>query len=133
MLFLGPDLSAAHFIVHRWGTVKFVGDEKWYKREGVLGKYQLPGKKVEGLYLEAIDASRTELMFEGRQIQILIADQQLFLTGFDNLYDLEFLRMLSLRECRWIDDWVLSRIGGMFAESLEMLDLSHCKRISAKG
>ena len=117
LMFLGPDLAAAHFIVHRNGTVKFVGDPRWHKREGKLGKYKLPGKKADGLYLEAIDASRTELMFE----------------GFDNLYDLEFLRLLSLRECRWVDDWVLSRIGGMFADSLEMLDLSHCRRISAKG
>uniref|UniRef100_A0A183BNM7 ATP synthase subunit s-like protein n=1 Tax=Globodera pallida TaxID=36090 RepID=A0A183BNM7_GLOPA len=117
LIFLGADLAAAHFIVHRNGSVKFVGDDRWFKREGRLGTYHLPGKKAEGFYVEAIDASDTELMFE----------------GFDNLYDLEFLRMLSLRNCRWIDDWVLSRIGGMFANSLEMLDLTNCHRISAKG
>ncbi|KAL3085296.1 hypothetical protein niasHS_010365 [Heterodera schachtii] len=117
LIFLGADLAAAHFIVHRHGSVKFVGDDHWYKREGRAGTYYLPGTKTEGFYVEAIDASGTELMFE----------------GFDNLYDLEFLRMLSLRDCRWIDDWVLSRIGGMFANTLEMLDLSNCHRISAKG
>ena len=47
----------------RNGTVKFVGDPHWHKREGK--KYLLPGKKVEGMYIEAIDASGTELMFEG--------------------------------------------------------------------
>lgn len=55
------------------------------------------------------------------------------LIGFDNLYDLHHLRLLSLANCKRIDDWVLSRIGGIFGESLEMLDLSNCKRISAKG
>uniref|UniRef100_A0A914L9T4 ATP synthase subunit s-like protein n=1 Tax=Meloidogyne incognita TaxID=6306 RepID=A0A914L9T4_MELIC len=117
LLFLGPDLAAAHFIVHRNGSVKFMEDPNWYKREGRLRRYFLPGKKVDGMYVEAIDASGTELMFE----------------GFDNLYDLEFLRLLSLKDCRYVDDWVLSRIGGMFSNSLEMLDLSNCKRISAKG
>ncbi|CAK5060713.1 unnamed protein product [Meloidogyne enterolobii] len=117
LLFLGPDLAAAHFIVHRNGSVKFMEDPNWYKREGKLRRYALPGKKVDGMYVEAIDASGTELMFE----------------GFDNLYDLEFLRLLSLKNCRYVDDWVLSRIGGMFSNSLEMLDLSNCKRISAKG
>lgn len=53
--------------------------------------------------------------------------------GFDNLYDLHHLRLLSVANCKRIDDWVLSRIGGIFSESLEMLDLSNCKRISAKG
>jgi len=41
--------------------------------------------------------------------------------------------MMSLAGGKWIDDWVLSRVGGMFPDSLEILDLSHCKRISAKG
>ncbi|KAF7636924.1 hypothetical protein Mgra_00003663 [Meloidogyne graminicola] len=117
LMFLGADLAAAHFIVHRNGSVKFLGDPHWHKREGIFRKYSLPGTKVEGMYLEAIDASGTELMFE----------------GFDNLYDLEFLRLLSLRNCYYVDDWVLSRIGSIFSKSLEMLDLSNCKRISAKG
>lgn len=49
----------------RNGTVKFVGDDRWYRREGRMGTYYLPGKKTEGYYVEAIDASGTELMFEG--------------------------------------------------------------------
>uniref|UniRef100_A0A915CQ70 Uncharacterized protein n=1 Tax=Ditylenchus dipsaci TaxID=166011 RepID=A0A915CQ70_9BILA len=87
LMYLGADLAAAHFIVHRQGA-----------------RYDnLPVRKVPGLFLEAIDASKTALMFE----------------GFDNLYDLEFLRMLSLAHCERADDWMLSRVGAMF-ESLEM-------------
>lgn len=56
-----------------------------------------------------------------------------YLLGFDNLYDLHHLRLLRLSNGKFIDDWTMSRIGGMFGESLEFLDLSHCKRISAKG
>lgn len=61
-LFLGADLAAAHFLVRRGASVKFVGDDTWYKR--AVGK-SLPGVKVEGMHLEAVDASGTELMFEG--------------------------------------------------------------------
>jgi hypothetical protein len=50
-MFLGPDLAAAHFIVHRNGIVKFVNNSKWYKREGSFEKYTLPGKKVEFILL----------------------------------------------------------------------------------
>lgn len=33
LLFLGPDLAAAHFLVHRGAAVKFVGDDNWYKKD----------------------------------------------------------------------------------------------------
>uniref|UniRef100_A0A914CAB4 ATP synthase subunit s-like protein n=1 Tax=Acrobeloides nanus TaxID=290746 RepID=A0A914CAB4_9BILA len=116
VIFLGPDLAAAHFLVHRGAAVKFVGDDSWYKRDGKKN-YSLPGQRVPGLYLEAIDASGTELIFE----------------GFDNLYDLEHVRMLRLADCKFVNDWVMPRIGAIFSNSLEMLDLSGCNRISAKG
>jgi hypothetical protein len=61
-LFLGADLAAAHFLVRREASVKFVGDDTWYTRRGAK---ELPKRKVEGLYIEAIDASNTEFMFEG--------------------------------------------------------------------
>lgn len=66
LMFLGPDLAAAYFIVHRGGAVKFIGNPDWHKRSpGLFGRYELPEQKRPGLYLEAIDASNTELMFEG--------------------------------------------------------------------
>ncbi|PIO60012.1 hypothetical protein TELCIR_18509, partial [Teladorsagia circumcincta] len=52
--------------------------------------------------------------------------------GFENLQNLSHLRMLRLADCPYVDDWTLSRIGGMM-EGLEMLDLSGCHRVSAKG
>ncbi|KAK0417347.1 hypothetical protein QR680_012955 [Steinernema hermaphroditum] len=116
LLFLGPDLAAAHFLVHRGAAIKLVADDTWIKKDR-WGQYSLPGRKVPDLKLEAIDASGTELMFE----------------GFDNLADLEHLRMLRLAGCYYIDDWVMGRIGNMFSDSLEMLDLSGCHKISAKG
>uniref|UniRef100_A0AC34FAA2 Mitochondrial ATP synthase regulatory component factor B n=1 Tax=Panagrolaimus sp. ES5 TaxID=591445 RepID=A0AC34FAA2_9BILA len=116
LLFLGPDLAAAHFLVHRGAQVKFVGDDTWFKQDKKK-RYKLPGVRVPGMYIEAIDASGTELLFE----------------GFDNLYDLKHIRMLRLAGCKYIDDWTLGRIGSIFGDTLEMLDLSGCHRISAKG
>ncbi|TKR78201.1 hypothetical protein L596_019049 [Steinernema carpocapsae] len=116
LLFLGPDLAAAHFLVHRGAAIKLIDDDSWIKKDQ-FGQYSLPGRKIPGLKLEAIDASGTELMFE----------------GFDNLADLEHLRMLRVAGCHYIDDWVLGKVGNMFSDSLQMLDLSGCHRISAKG
>lgn len=41
--------------------------------------------------------------------------------------------MLRLAGCQYADDWMMGRIGTMFSQSLEMLDLSDCDRITAKG
>ena len=43
--------------------------------------------------------------------------------------------MLRLANCKYIDDWALSRIGGALGGNtpLEMLDLSGCTRISERG
>lgn len=41
--------------------------------------------------------------------------------------------MLRLADCEKIDDWTLSRIGGIFGSNLQLLDLTNCKKISGKG
>lgn len=63
LLFLGTDLAAAHFLVRRGASVKFVDDDMWYK---IGSKKLMPNTRVEGMFIEAIDASGTELMFEGK-------------------------------------------------------------------
>ncbi|KAL5008275.1 hypothetical protein ScPMuIL_013856 [Solemya velum] len=113
--FLGPDLAAAHFIVARHGAVKFLGREKWFRRDK-SGAYYIPNRRVDGLQVEAIDASGTELMY----------------VGLDNLVDLECLRYLSVSNCQLIDDWCLSRLH-MFSETLEFLDVSGCPQVTERG
>ncbi|CAD8126359.1 ATP synthase subunit s-like protein [Caenorhabditis elegans] len=115
LLFLGPDLAAAHFLVHRGAAVKFVGDDNWYKKDK-WNRYSLPGRKVDNLFIEAIDASGTQIMFE----------------GLENLENLQKLRLLRLANSEYVDDWCIGRIGGLLP-NLEMLDLSGCHRISSKG
>ncbi|KAF8359756.1 hypothetical protein PRIPAC_94751, partial [Pristionchus pacificus] len=115
LLFLGADLAAAHFFVHRGAAVKFVGDETWYRRDKNKN-YSLPGRKVDGLYVEAIDASDSEIMFE----------------GLDNLSGLSHLRLLRLSNCEHIDDWSMSRLSALVPQ-LELLDISGCHSLSHKG
>lgn len=52
--------------------------------------------------------------------------------GLENLEGLDHLRLLRLANCEFIDDWSVGRIGGLLP-NLEMLDLSGCHRVSAKG
>ena len=66
---LGYELGAAHFLVHRFGAVKFIGQEKWIVRDGEKGSdyLSLPNLYDPKYVLEAIDASGTSLMYEGLQ------------------------------------------------------------------
>ncbi|KHJ46900.1 zinc finger, C2H2 type [Trichuris suis] len=133
-LLLGPDLAASHFIVHRGGAVKFVGDDRWH-RMNAKGEYFLPGRQIPDLRVEAIDASNTALMFEGLENFGLyissILSRQLF-AKFKISADLEQLRFLSLRGCKFINDFCMSQMR-QFEGSLEFLDLSDCKKVSADG
>lgn len=96
---LGPDLAAAHFIVHRNGAVKFLGDERWYQKDRgwFTDDYKLPAKRdgmrkicsyflimfiasfFPDLFIEAIDASKMALVWE----------------GFDNLCELLMVNLLD--------------------------------------
>ena len=50
-------------MVAREGAVKFVDDEHWYQAEEDK-TYNLPGTRVAGMLLEAVDASGTMMMYE---------------------------------------------------------------------
>lgn len=64
LLYLGADIAAAHFLAYRGGAVKFIGQDSWISRKN-KNVSQLPTLKRPGYYLEGIDASGMELMFEG--------------------------------------------------------------------
>ncbi|XP_067680618.1 distal membrane-arm assembly complex protein 2-like [Haliotis asinina] len=112
---LGPDLATSHFIVKRGGAVKFADRDTWFRIEND-GKYYLPNRKVEGMKLEAVDASNTNLMH----------------IGLDNFVNLTELRYLSLSNCQYVDDWCMARLQ-MFKHTLEFLDISGCDQITENG
>lgn len=112
---LGPDLAAASFLVFRGARVKFRGKNGWHTKteDDDTG---LPYKYEPGWVLEAIDATDTELYYE----------------GLDNLTCLEGLKALRLCGNPNVDDWFLDRLS-QFRETLEHLDLSGCPQITERG
>jgi hypothetical protein len=112
---LGNDLAAAHFLVHRGGSVRFFGEEKWIKSDK-YGEYDLPGKFVPSMVLEAIKCDNMELYYE----------------GLENVRRLKYLKYLSFKNVEPFDDWCLDRVSGSEFEALETLDLSGTN-ITEKG
>ncbi|CAH1791683.1 unnamed protein product, partial [Owenia fusiformis] len=111
---LGPELATAHFVIGKDGAVKLSNSDKWHRKteEGVI---YLPNRKVEGLYVEGIDASDTTMMYE----------------SFDNLVFLKNLKFLNLSGCKYIDDFCLSRLHVF--KQLKVLDVSNCPEVSERG
>lgn len=112
---LGSDLAAAHFIVYRGGKVKFHNSNKWIEMNADKETYpDLPPRFVRNLYLHSIDASNTNIRYEG-------------LINFTNLTRLKWL---SFRNCEHVNDWFVDRISGEYSNTLEYLDISGCKNVT---
>lgn len=113
---LGNELAAAHFIVHRRGSVKFFGQEKWIKAND-YGEYNLPKHYQDNMFLQAIDCTDMELYYE----------------GLVNLRDLQQVEWFSLNGCQKLDDWALDRISNLFSNSLLYLDIRNMPLITFRG
>lgn len=112
---LGPDLAAAYFVISRGGLVKFEGREDWVgRREKPM---LLPATYMAGYYVEAIDASEMDLLYE----------------GVECIYDLKKLKWLSLRGLKSVDNFALDIISGRYGPQLHYLDLSGCDKIDHFG
>ncbi|CAC5419561.1 Distal membrane-arm assembly complex protein 2 [Mytilus coruscus] len=112
---LGPELAAAHFIVGRGGAVKLLDRNRWIRRDHT-GSYTLPRWMMDNMFVEGIDASYTDLLYE----------------GLENLEGLSELKFLNLSNCKYIDDFCLSKLQ-MFGDTLEVLDVSGCERVTENG
>jgi hypothetical protein len=104
---LGNDLSAAHFLVHRGGAVRFAGSPNFIRRDED-GNYTLPNRYEANLFVEEIRCEGMELYFE----------------GLENVRRLKHLKVLSIRNVQTFDDWCLDRVSGSEFDELERLDLS---------
>lgn len=113
---LKPDLAAANFIVYRTGAVQFLGEKEWIKLQG-NHSYGLPNYYVVGLFIGAIDCRGTRLMYD----------------GLLNMRGLKYLKHLNISGLDRMNDWCMDFISSEYRESLEYLDISNCKNITAKG
>jgi len=118
VLALGPDLAAAIFLINRNLRVKFKDRPAWISTYSMMKSgVSIPATWQPEWYVEAIDASCSNLVYE----------------GFNNLRNLMFLKSLDVSYCPEMDDWCLDRITGEYQDSLEELDLSGCRRVNLGG
>uniref|UniRef100_A0A8D8MRG0 ATP synthase subunit s-like protein n=4 Tax=Culex pipiens TaxID=7175 RepID=A0A8D8MRG0_CULPI len=103
---LGDDLAAAHFVVHRGGSVRFRGQQKWIKMDEEEN-YELPTNYVPNLVLEEVKCDNMVLFYE----------------GLENIRRLRHLTHLSFENVAKFDDWCLDRVSGSYFPSLEVLNL----------
>ncbi len=114
LLAVGPDLAAAYFVAALGGKARFVGHSAWTAFDEAKGKIDLPSEYESGWHMEAIDLSTTDICYE----------------GLHNCRNLIYLKYLDVSYCPHVDDFVVNRIVGEYADSLEVLDLSGCEDIT---
>ncbi|GAB6024461.1 hypothetical protein CHUAL_009620 [Chamberlinius hualienensis] len=112
---LGPDLAAAHFIVHRGGAVKFKDTSMWIRKNDA-GTYVLPRKYIPRLFIEAVDLFGVPIIH----------------TGLRNLEDLSHCRWMNFRGCQNVDDFFMDWLGN-YKDKLEYLDISNCPLLTERG
>lgn len=110
---LGNDLGLAHFIVHRNGRVRRKGSTEFIGADDIL---ELPNKYIPTWFLEEVDASGTELCYE----------------GIENFTDTSRLKIAAFRNCKNFDDWCLERLLCL-CPNLQVLDVSDNEKITERG
>ncbi|XP_045115871.1 distal membrane-arm assembly complex protein 2-like isoform X1 [Portunus trituberculatus] len=113
---LGFELAAAHFVVHRGGRVRFRGVKEWVE-QNEDEEYELSRHYQPGVYIEEVDASKINLVYE----------------GLESMKNLMYLKNLSVSGCAHIDDWCIDRICCQFSGTLEHLDISGCTKVTERG
>ncbi|XP_063881278.1 uncharacterized protein LOC135111662 isoform X1 [Scylla paramamosain] len=113
---LGFDLAAAHFVVHRGGRVRFKDAKEWVEQDED-GVYELSRHYEPGVYIEEVDASKINLVYE----------------GLESMKNLKYLKSLNVSGCAHIDDWCIDRICSQFSGTLEHLDISRCTKVTERG
>uniref|UniRef100_A0AAV2J457 Distal membrane-arm assembly complex protein 2 n=1 Tax=Knipowitschia caucasica TaxID=637954 RepID=A0AAV2J457_KNICA len=110
--FYGTHVASAYFILKLKGGFRFCGQSHWFR----ANKFNWDFMNHKDCPLEEIDLSYTVINYE----------------GLKNIEEQTSLRTLSLKACPEVDDWFLSRLH-VFQDSLEVLDISHCPRITTGG
>lgn len=105
MKVLGPDLAIAHFITYRNGKVRFQGTPTWSTNSDLE---KLPRTYDPAYLVEAINFDSHPLHYE----------------GVENFRHLVHCKSISLRNCRFFDDWCLDRLSGCQLPVLEELDIA---------
>ncbi|CAD6224698.1 GSCOCG00005508001-RA-CDS [Cotesia congregata] len=110
---LGNDLAATHFLIFRHSRIRKKGETEFWDANDME---KIPNLYTQNWYLEEIDASNSEIIFE----------------GIENFKGLKFLKRASFKNCKHFDDWCLDRVIGL-CPTLEYLNVSECKKLTDRG
>eukprot|EP00063_Salmo_salar_P094582 XP_014069417.1 PREDICTED: ATP synthase subunit s-like protein isoform X3 [Salmo salar] len=111
----GDNIAAAYYILSLKGGFRFAGQSEWFRSDR-RGKFNWDFMNHRDTSIEEVDVSNTLINY----------------TGLENLVKQRGLRTLSVSGCAEVDDWFLSRLH-IFQDTLEVLDISNCPRISVGG
>ncbi|XP_071534717.1 uncharacterized protein [Panulirus ornatus] len=102
---LGFDLAAAHFLVYRGGKVRFRNAQEWCQKDED-GEYDLLRHYTPDVFVEALDASEVNLLYEGLENMCNVTGhgiaalarlrelKSLNLSGLEQIKDIELLCLL---------------------------------------
>lgn len=111
---LGSNIAAAYFVIQWNGKVKFK-NSNWL--EATKDKpVRLPNFYKPNYIITSIDASNTLICYE----------------GLKSINSLHYLKWLSFKNCKYIDDWCVDKISAQYP-ALEYLDISGCKNVSERA
>lgn len=113
---LGPDVAAANFVIEFGGKVRFKGHDEWLDRTKKKEVSELPKDYDESYILEELDLNKYPLRYEHLHF----------------IFNLYYLKTLSVKGCKTIDDWALDKMSAEFP-SLEYLDVSECENVTERG
>ncbi|CAK9816417.1 Distal membrane-arm assembly complex protein 2 [Anthophora quadrimaculata] len=113
---LGSDLAAAKFVIYVGGKVRFKNHNEWLDKTKTREISKLPTEYDATYILEELDLNGYPLRYE----------------HLDFIFGLYYLKKLSFRGCKSIDDWALDKISAEYP-SLEHLDISECENVTERG
>lgn len=110
----GPNLAAALFVVQMNGKVRFKNHDEWINKKNEI--FELLEKNNTNYVLEELDLNGYPIRYE----------------HFHFIFNLYYLKSLSLRGCESINDWYLDKLSAEYP-MLEKLDISECKNVTERG
>ncbi|XP_033733973.1 distal membrane-arm assembly complex protein 2-like [Pecten maximus] len=114
---MGPEMSAALFVINNGGKVKVDQFKEWISSsKDDPTTMILPETRLDDLKVEGLDLSGVKLVFE----------------AYRNFVDLHHVRYICVRDNEFFDDFTLTQLW-VFRDSLEFLDISNCPTVTERG
>lgn len=129
---LGPELSAAYFIVAKGGAIKFSNSNRWFSMGGDYTGYGNLSKKVARTHDQLVKILPTSIS-PGQSVEAInVSGLPLVYESFTAFQGCTNLHYLDISNCEYVDDWCLNKLHFQH-KSLRYLDISGCKKVTDRG